>query len=1338
MRIPANKTNKSKREMSASDLQDLLNEAKKIMPKKYKILKREWDKADGDKNATGYQLKDIYSFKFIDVDKLEELSKTKNCYARFLLGHYHFFSSLFAKTLDEIRTKVTLAQHTWIQPHNPSIISLSCSHLEFTGATDEMFVRLLKQKPANALAHMGVTFLRREKGYKDLLNKKMEAFGEDDAVIWYRMVGPMLNAQDDKRVDIYNQLTAEYEKIHGTPKVIVEMLALFDRRSQLREKLAQDTEAKDDKQQDSKDQNHSILEAIDDGDLDGLLTIDRETLEKASLWLTKESKSGRNLLHAACYSDSPIAVIKFILEKTNLKINDVDTYGRTVLHHAAIIRNFELLEFLLAIDSINVCAADSISGYIPLHILLENDCSNLSDYQTRVLKLLIDKTEAVQEPFKASLIKEKARTHGKTKTIKTIPELPVSGLEVVDYYDRTAYDFMANSVPLEIIKHYIDKKIKTSNLQKIEGLLSQSVHREDISLLIYLVETFKLDLAKPIYSKEPLIFEKPLLFKAIEYGTVDIVRYLIERGVNVNECNIDGMYALHIAVEVGNLNKVEILVNTPSIQLNYRNKAGKTALDIAKDLGYNEIMILIEDAKEKQLAEKTHEVTQKKKKKGKKSTKVELTPASEPIKVDDLRNTISEIKRHDVKEITAFNAMLLQCETEITRGFDKLNSATNPDLRESILQAQQKIKNWKATHGPEFNRNVNFRRKMIDEYNKKIVDAETYSQIELKKIRKKLLAFQKSHLFIFHTEKLRKAHLDLQGEIKKQKQLLQQSKLLDPIAKVLKLLRGKVDQSKLEQLMDDYRSEAINAPTIRKEQLMSLKPEILTQIHNAFKKGLSQKSKWGAYNSCQRYLVKVIQYQPVFHLCFPEINKLFERLKQNGLQTIVHNWLIESCKNYSITRTTLAALIIIKRWGGWKEWCDQESDKDKEFLPKGWENWLLESTTARVLGISADDVAKPLFSQLLTVPLLSLKKRLIIKNKIVPIGNPLPQPRTKDEIKLVTDEKTSVKNDLINKEYWQTFKPKENPRSLEEIESKQSDIATSAQVQSHLQLQPKPQSQPIEKSIKEPKSADAEHKDIKSWDINEIKVDGKQEAILKDTRQKSDEKDMDIMDKPIPDIKDIKTTATNTSAPTSKYDSCIASLSLDNLGAKLNELFELLPEVKKYYNSVVGYLHAEDKQFLDKWIKKRVSEVLDKNSLNPIKRILLMIVAYGRFVELPNLKTLTNAEQFDKLTDILCYDIFQTETAAQLQVTDTDEFDLFHDFQSINSFRIEWQASKQEKSSVLKKLLNISNETTSLPNPGTVVVGIFQQPSAIAIQAPTIAREPVQDEAQPDSAKSVI
>lgn len=136
----------------------------------------------------------------------------------------------------------------------------------------------------------------------------------------------------------------------------------------------------------------------------------------------------------------------------------------------------------------------------------------------------------------------------------------------------------------------IIKKI-TKNI-KIEN--SESIHIAclygDLSKIKKMISSGVNINSKDFSHKTPLMY-------AAEDGAVETIEYLIKNGANIDEIDVRGESALIIAIKNNNIKASQMLIENGA-DLKIKNEDNKDALNIAKDLGCQEIVDLIENKRE--------------------------------------------------------------------------------------------------------------------------------------------------------------------------------------------------------------------------------------------------------------------------------------------------------------------------------------------------------------------------------------------------------------------------------------------------------------------------------------------------------------------------------------------------------------------------------------------------------------------------------------------------------------------------------------------------------------------------------------------------------------------
>jgi ankyrin repeat protein len=120
----------------------------------------------------------------------------------------------------------------------------------------------------------------------------------------------------------------------------------------------------------------------------------------------------------------------------------------------------------------------------------------------------------------------------------------------------------------------IHAAVRTGDLEKVKALLES--HGE--------------------WLNKPDQNQKTPLHLALESGHIDMARYLIEQGADINLLDKDKSSPLHNAAYLGRLEIVDLLLKKGAASLNEGNFRGQTPLHFACEKGYPEVVTRLLDA----------------------------------------------------------------------------------------------------------------------------------------------------------------------------------------------------------------------------------------------------------------------------------------------------------------------------------------------------------------------------------------------------------------------------------------------------------------------------------------------------------------------------------------------------------------------------------------------------------------------------------------------------------------------------------------------------------------------------------------------------------------------
>ena len=113
----------------------------------------------------------------------------------------------------------------------------------------------------------------------------------------------------------------------------------------------------------------------------------------------------------------------------------------------------------------------------------------------------------------------------------------------------------------------------------------------EVNQVILLIEQHNINLNNSIKDE----FKRPLLNITVKGGNLEIVRFLIHKGICLNELDQNGNTALHEAA-IGNHIKCVFALIIAGANLNIKNKHGFSACDLAKKRGKTGIALALDDA----------------------------------------------------------------------------------------------------------------------------------------------------------------------------------------------------------------------------------------------------------------------------------------------------------------------------------------------------------------------------------------------------------------------------------------------------------------------------------------------------------------------------------------------------------------------------------------------------------------------------------------------------------------------------------------------------------------------------------------------------------------------
>ncbi|XP_050508860.1 alpha-latrocrustotoxin-Lt1a-like [Diabrotica virgifera virgifera] len=300
----------------------------------------------------------------------------------------------------------------------------------------------------------------------------------------------------------------------------------------------------------NKDKRTLIHEAARNGTFEVL----RYLVEDCKIDVNVSDVDGNFPVHMIDITNSNVTILKFLKEKgANISISNRQKH--TLLHEAARNGAFKVLRYLVedCKMDVNVCDLD---GNLPTHMAVRN---------IEILMYLKENKAnlGISNNKKHTLVHKAAR-FGDLEVLQylvgdckmDVNVSDVKGNLPIDMIDMSDYN-------IALFKYLIEKgaNLSTSKNQKYT-LIHKAARIGAFKVLQYLVEDCKMDVnVSDVDGNLPVHL-------AAEFGRVDILMYLKEKGANLSISNNKKHTLVHAAAQSGNLEVVQYLVEDCKMDVN--------------------------------------------------------------------------------------------------------------------------------------------------------------------------------------------------------------------------------------------------------------------------------------------------------------------------------------------------------------------------------------------------------------------------------------------------------------------------------------------------------------------------------------------------------------------------------------------------------------------------------------------------------------------------------------------------------------------------------------------------------------------------------------------------
>ncbi|MFT4022800.1 MAG: ankyrin repeat domain-containing protein [Flavihumibacter sp.] len=300
-------------------------------------------------------------------------------------------------------------------------------------------------------------------------------------------------------------------------------------------------------------------------------------LEKVKAEITKgnsptaTTENGMDAAAMAINAQAANDVVKYLIEQGGNKVNKPISNGRTYIFWAASRGNVELMEYLVS-KGAKLNLHDN-NGYSPLTIAAAGGQTNTRIYDMCISGGLVPKKEIARGGANALLL---IAPYDKDFTL--IDYFISKGIDVKskDSAGNTAFDYAVRSGSIDVLKKLTQKGVKFSpNIMYTASAGGRGGSVATLELYKYL-EELKADPKAMSPNGDNVLHNLARRAKQEE-----IIRYFIDKGVDINKTNNDGTTPFMNAAYL-NQDTATILFLLPYVKdINQVNKAGLSALSMA-------------------------------------------------------------------------------------------------------------------------------------------------------------------------------------------------------------------------------------------------------------------------------------------------------------------------------------------------------------------------------------------------------------------------------------------------------------------------------------------------------------------------------------------------------------------------------------------------------------------------------------------------------------------------------------------------------------------------------------------------------------------------------------
>ncbi|XP_062592307.1 putative ankyrin repeat protein RF_0381 [Saccostrea cucullata] len=317
--------------------------------------------------------------------------------------------------------------------------------------------------------------------------------------------------------------------------------------------------------------------------LNGKFEVCEYLVENYPHLLDVNDKSNNSVLHAAAWGGN-VQIVKLLIEK-KMDIYSVQGGGETILHQCCRSGKMEMCQYLVKHFSSLLKMKDS-EGWTVLHSACHGGSVEIVSFlkeKGMVINTLSNDGESILH---------KACFYGKFEVCEYLVENYPHLLDVRDKSSNTVLHDAARGGNIQIVKLLIKKKM---DIYSVQGGGETNLH--------LCCRSGKLEMCEHLVNHIPDLLEImdakgwTAIHSACNGGSVEIVSFLIEKGMDFNALSNDGKTILHIACLNGKFKICVYLVENYPHLLDFKDKSSNSVLHDAAWGGNVQIVKLLIEKK---------------------------------------------------------------------------------------------------------------------------------------------------------------------------------------------------------------------------------------------------------------------------------------------------------------------------------------------------------------------------------------------------------------------------------------------------------------------------------------------------------------------------------------------------------------------------------------------------------------------------------------------------------------------------------------------------------------------------------------------------------------------